>query len=336
MKKKKIIKLLIITFLCFCFGFCKIKALPLCNIGTDPNNKKGYGYAWVKVDSSIRTGVGDSGQVWICKNADCHGTTTLTNGWTTWSDNARDFYVEYDAGPGNKITEISYILYGDYEGCDGCKLCVGKPAVDISNNTGVANINFSIEQGHVYKISATGKYVDSKGKTKDFATDSFTIRKKLGDTKSVKNTESSNIDSTTLPKAEIGSNAGASGIIYSSTTTTGLNIKAGTKKGKVKQDVVKTSVDAEGNTIIVSNGTSCTDVKALIHDYWKYVMIIVPVLLIVMMVLDFFKALSSNDSDAINKATSNAFKRTIAAVILLALPALLGLILGWFGIPLCI
>lgn len=124
--------------------------------------------------------------------------------------------------------------------------------------------------------------------------------------------------------------------IVESTTTTELNTEAGTKKGKVNQDVVKTSVDAEGNTIIVSNGTSCTDVRNLIHDYWKYVKIIVPVLLIVMMVLDFFKALSSNDSDAINKAASNAFKRTIAAVILLALPALLGLILGWFGIPLCI
>lgn len=121
-------------------------------------------------------------------------------------------------------------------------------------------------------------------------------------------------------------------------TTTKLNTEKGTRKANnTKKDTLKTSIDENGNTIILnSNSTSCTDVKDLIDDYWKYVMVIVPVLLIVMLVIDFFKAMGSNDADAIKKAGTNAVKRTVAAVILLALPALLSLILGWFGIPFCI
>ena len=65
-------------------------------------------------------------------------------------------------------------------------------------------------------------------------------------------------------------------------------------------------------------------------------MIIVPILLIVMITIDFFKALAKGDSDSIKKAGNNTVKRTIAAVVLLALPALLGLIFSWFGLDLCV
>lgn len=121
-------------------------------------------------------------------------------------------------------------------------------------------------------------------------------------------------------------------------TTTKLNTEKGTRKANnSKEDTLKTSIDENGNVIILnSNSTSCTDVKEIIDDYWKYVMIIVPILLIAVLTLDFFKALGSNDADAIKKAGTNVVKRTIAAVILLALPALLSIVFGWFDIPLCI
>ena len=65
-------------------------------------------------------------------------------------------------------------------------------------------------------------------------------------------------------------------------------------------------------------------------------MIIVPILLIVMITIDFFKALAKGDSDSIKKAGNNTIKRAISAVVLLALPALLGLIFSWFGLDLCV
>ena len=107
---------------------------------------------------------------------------------------------------------------------------------------------------------------------------------------------------------------------------------AGTKKGGTKV-LLKTNADGE---IINSSATSCTEVSDLIHDYWKYVMVIVPILLIVMMTLDFFKAVGKGDSESIKKAGNNTVKRAIAAVVLLALPALLGLIFSWFGLELCL
>lgn len=108
---------------------------------------------------------------------------------------------------------------------------------------------------------------------------------------------------------------------------------SGTRKGNSKKVELKTNSDGE---IVNSSSTSCTEVSDLIHDYWKYVMVIVPILLIVMMTIDFFKALAKGDSDSIKKAGNNTVKRTIAAVVLLALPALLGLIFSWFGLELCI
>lgn len=121
--------------------------------------------------------------------------------------------------------------------------------------------------------------------------------------------------------------------VVKSTSKTELNTEKGTRKGVEKQDVIQTNEKGE---IINTSKTSCTDVRDLIHDYWSYVMVIVPILLIVMMALDFFKAIGSNDADAIKKAGTNAVKRTLAAVILLALPALLSIVFDLFGLPLCI
>ncbi len=121
--------------------------------------------------------------------------------------------------------------------------------------------------------------------------------------------------------------------IVESTSKTKLNTEKGTRKGVVKQDEISTNSDGE---IISSSKTSCTDVSSLIHDYWSYVMVIVPILLIVMISIDFFKAMSSSDADAIKKAGANTVKRTVAAVVLLGLPALLGLVFDLLGVPLCI
>ena len=73
-------------------------------------------------------------------------------------------------------------------------------------------------------------------------------------------------------------------------------------------------------------------ISGMISDYWGLFVIFVPILLIVMMTVDFLKAMSSSDSEAIKKSSTNAIKRVIAAVILLALPWLLRTIFTVFGL----
>lgn len=121
--------------------------------------------------------------------------------------------------------------------------------------------------------------------------------------------------------------------IVESTTTTELNTERGTQVGIKKSDKMKTNTNGD---VIIETQNSCTDVSNIIHEYWSYVMVIVPVLLIIVMSIDFFKAMASNDADAIKKAGTNTFKRVLAAVILLALPVLLNTIFKWFGLKLCI
>ena len=109
-----------------------------------------------------------------------------------------------------------------------------------------------------------------------------------------------------------------------------------TKKKTVAGDSDNSDDSSDQTNPAVTGGASCTDVRDLIHEYWSYVMVLVPILLIVMITLDFFKALAKGDSDSIKKAGSDAVKRTVAAVVLLALPALLGVIFNLVGLPLCV
>lgn len=97
----------------------------------------------------------------------------------------------------------------------------------------------------------------------------------------------------------------------------------------------KTSINGFG--IGESQKIECDDsLKSFIDDIWKYFTIFGPILLIIMVTLDFFKALFSSDSDMLIKAGSNSVKRTISALILILLPLILQTILGFFGLELCI
>jgi len=70
----------------------------------------------------------------------------------------------------------------------------------------------------------------------------------------------------------------------------------------------------------------------LINEYWGYVMVGAPILLIVMMIIDFLKAITGNDSDALKKSGNNAIKRVLATVILLMLPLVVSTVFKLFGI----
>lgn len=78
-----------------------------------------------------------------------------------------------------------------------------------------------------------------------------------------------------------------------------------------------------------------SSLKSLIEKYWKWIMFLTPILLIVMITIDFLKAMTSGDADAIKKSSTNAFKRVIAAIILIMLPWALDVVFDWFGLQIC-
>lgn len=108
-----------------------------------------------------------------------------------------------------------------------------------------------------------------------------------------------------------------------------------TKKSAVVNIPKKTTI----TSLNVSNSQKieCDDsLEKFISKIWKYIMILSPILLIVMITLDFLKAILSSDQELIKKASNNAIRRTLAALILLCLPLILSTILGFFGLKLCI
>ena len=64
-------------------------------------------------------------------------------------------------------------------------------------------------------------------------------------------------------------------------------------------------------------------------------MIFAPALAILMISVDFFKAITSSDADLLKKAASSALKRTLAFILLLFLPFILNTLFGWFGLEIC-
>ena len=322
MKKNinKIIITLIVIMISFFVGINSTKALNECNIG-DKNSSRGYG----SVDGSYSNPNYSQGATVYINPISQETDQAISKGWkkNSWSS-TREFNIIYAVPKGAKVETFSMTFYDD----DGEALC------ELTNKNWSSDLvgkqygifHFNLTSGHVARIIATGTY-EENNKSKEFKEKTFFIGKKVGDTGSVSN-------KTTTKSTEKGE-----------TTTTSTRSasdgeknegpKAAIRKGSSKKMELETNADGE---IINSldKDEACTEVSGLIHDYWKYVMIIVPILLIVMITIDFFKALAKGDSDSIKKAGNNTIKRAISAVVLLALPALLGLIFSWFGLDLCV
>ena len=65
----------------------------------------------------------------------------------------------------------------------------------------------------------------------------------------------------------------------------------------------------------------------------EWIRYIVPILLIVLSVLDFIKAVASDSDDEIRKVGAKFVKRLIVAALIFVLPLLLEFLLGIFNIP---
>ena len=348
MKKNinKIIAVLVVIMISFFAGVNSTKALDTCDFG---NN---YGTLETRTQKTVTVATGSTTDDTQAYNMD---DIMIPQDGAFWDDEDtpagyKDFYWVYAAQNGY-IKDAKFTVYSDdgsstklgkkkYNGKEQCeyktdvtKLC---KETEGQEKCETFKYMFKLNKKQIYMIKFEGTYYDANNKLQKFETKKFLVRKSgLGNGED---------HVTTKPATTIIKKNGTTNTVTVTTTvknkhidsgdeTTKQDPAAGTRKGESRDEVIKTN---ESGEIINSSVTSCTDVSDLIHDYWKYIMVIVPILLIVMMTLDFFRALSKGDSDSIKKAGNNAVKRTIAAVILLALPALLGLIFDLVGLDLCV
>lgn len=319
---------LVVIMMSFFVGINSAKALDQCDF---ENN---YGSLETRTQKIVAAEIGSTINGTQAYNMDNMKITT-DGDWDNESTEAgyKDFYWVYAANHGY-IKDAKFTVYSD----DGSSTKIGKKKYNgkaqCEYKTDVTKLCkktegqekcetfkyvFKLNKKHIYMIKFEGTYYDANNKLQNFETKKFLVKKSgLGN-----GTDHELINKTSANNKHIDSGD----------ETTKQGPDADTAKGKARDEVIKTN---ESGEIINSSATSCTEVSGLIHDYWKYVMIIVPILLIVMITIDFFKALAKGDSDSIKKAGNNTIKRVISAVVLLALPALLGLIFSWFGLDLCV
>lgn len=130
-----------------------------------------------------------------------------------------------------------------------------------------------------------------------------------------------------LPGSNLTPTPGATTTTQSWTKTTATTTKSGYVPGKTSL----TNFSIGDSQKIICD----PDIQNFVKYAWKYALILAPILLIVMITVDFSKAIMSSNEDLLKKASSNAIKRTIATLLLLCLPLLLSTILDFFGLELC-
>lgn len=345
MKKIKTLLLLLVVTLSFCIGIDKIMAadLPTCDLSQ-------YGTITVTSGGNSKepkdfSTSDDKGNVYTSHNSMMTGNMVLddeakkskedtdNNNW--WHDGTATITYNIDAGPGGKVSEIMYTFYEDKAlSSKGRKVCKTQVPVDSVPNSEVVIVTFKINKGHLKTINLTAKYHAgiNDGYIAGGGSGGISITVKKGLSKKQKedmpvNTTGETTTSTTTASA---------GCINSNGTGCSDNEKAVSKeKAKTKYQTGKGAI-VKTNEASINGQNACNSVNALFDYFWPYVMIIIPAALIVLISIDFFKAMASNDSDAIKKAGTNTVKRTIASVILLALPVILRLIFGLFGLDFCL
>lgn len=319
---------LVVIMMSFFVGVNSAKALDQCDF---ENN---YGSLETRTQKIVAAEIGSTINGTQAYNMDNMKITT-DGDWDNESTEAgyKDFYWVYAANHGY-IKDAKFTVYSDdghstkigkekYNGKEQCeyktdvtKLC---KETEGQEKCETFKYMFKLNKKHIYMIKFEGTYYDANNELQKFETKKFLVKKSgLGNGEDHVPAQKGKETTAENKHIDSGSELDDDGAA------------AGTGGTKV---LLKTNADGE---IINSSATSCTEVSDLIHDYWKYVMVIVPILLIVMMTLDFFKAVGKGDSDSIKKAGNNTIKRAISAVVLLALPALLGLIFSWFGLDLCV
>lgn len=126
--------------------------------------------------------------------------------------------------------------------------------------------------------------------------------------------------------------------IAGSNATDSLKESSETIQNEISDDIQKTNeiVASKKKQITIREGNilNCEelldkDLKDVIKWVLKIVRIAVPILLIVLVTIDFSSAVISQDQDSIKKATSKAIKRGIAALAFFFVPLFVNVMLDW-------
>lgn len=129
--------------------------------------------------------------------------------------------------------------------------------------------------------------------------------------------------------------------VSTTTASTAATSAATTSTKKGYESVTAGTTNSIAMSIGGSTKIDCGDgkegtLKWLIDEYWRYIMIAAPVLLIVMMSIEVVKAMVTSDADLLKKLVDSFVKRTLATIILLCLPVIIRTILEIFGIDICL
>lgn len=213
----------------------------------------------------------------------------------SWNTESVTFDVELKAPSWHKVQKVNYkiVSLGDQS-------CTGSITGSlVENNEGSVKFSVVIDKGYVEKVRFSGVTVNRNNSSKknDISGEDIGIRKNAEDNDNLENEQLGDL----------------------------LGIECTDKNGDGDTD------DA-GECVKTSNLECDTGIYNLLNKYWKWVVFIVPLLLIVMITIDFLKAMSFGDADAIKKSSNNAIKRVISAIVLLALPWIISVVFTWFGL----
>lgn len=323
MKKNRFL-LLITLFLCF-FAFSKnVKAdsLPNCDLNF-------YNMKITANESGTDLTCGANN---ICAKYCPQGSyLCYDTGLPGWGDGVRVAGASMRVSEKNTIKSYGFTIYEEYADSNNKTQyrAVCNYSQNLSNAAAGSNLFVQLDiganekdssggykYGHIFSVHFSGTYANESGEIVNYSSDNVTLRRSGQYYSTNRTSKTTTKKGQTTTALEITSTTGESGA------------PAGIRKATNTKQITEIG---SGNSDI-----ACDTIGELFDEYWPYVMVIIPILLIVMISIDFFKAMAVNDADALKKAGSNAVKRTIATIIALALPALLRMLFGLFGIDFCL
>lgn len=91
----------------------------------------------------------------------------------------------------------------------------------------------------------------------------------------------------------------------------------------------------ENINVLDNCGVFNPEMYSLLSDWYGYILIAVPALVLILCTVDIAKAVIAQDDKQVKDAQSKAIKRVIIGVVIFFIPIILNLLLGWVtGVPL--
>lgn len=331
---KRSLKVLSVVLFFSFINTITVSALPVCNINscyTPSCEEKGYGKIFYRDDKSVSNYNGITAcklQLNQCKNE-------IFKGWQIESDSDRTILAEYNMSKqeGNKLSKAYFEIYTNED--DSTPACSYN--LDVVDKE-VASLDLYIKKGKVHHIVFYGSYIDSSGTLQNLPSESINVKRKLGPgEEDVKNIEVDEEINQPIGSENNAASSSGSGSAYGENSTDNNgNQKFTTTTTTVAPPLGDDTLNGNFSIGTGERGFACDQkLTDFIHDFWKWVLILTPALLMVMCTIDFIKALTSSDADALKKAGTNTVKRVVAILVLICLPVILNAALNLMGIEFC-